>query len=126
MIVGASLSQPPISANRQNSAEENKPESENNAALALAAIGAESIKKSMRDPDSFKLSSVLIIDKTKAVCYEYRARNGFNGLNAGQAVLSPKGKLLTDEMEGFSSLWNRECAHKEGHEWETAVSILMR
>ena len=38
----------------------------------------------MRDPDSFKLSSVIIMDKG-AVCYEYRAHNGFGGVNVACA-----------------------------------------
>jgi hypothetical protein len=125
-VIGAALNQPTTSASPPKTAEEKKTEEENNAALAMAAVGAESIRKAMRDPDSFKLNSVLIIDKTRAVCCEYRARNGFNGLNVGHAVLSTKGKLVTDEMDGFRPLWNRECAHKEGHEWEPSVSILMK
>jgi hypothetical protein len=94
-------------------------------AIAFAALGADSIKRSMRDPDSFKLTSALIIDKTGTVCYEYRARNGFNGMNFSQAVLSSKGVFKTNEMDGFATLWNRECAHKQGEEQQMAVSMLM-
>ena len=90
-------------SSQQKKADEDK----RSGAIAVAAVGAASIKRAMRDPDSFKLTSALIISKTGAVCYEYRARNGFNGMNVGRAVLSPKGALKTDEMAGFATLWNK-------------------
>jgi hypothetical protein len=102
------------SAQPTNDPAKEQAEKRRNARLAYAAIGADSLKRSMRDPDTFKLTSALIIDKTGAVCYEFRARNGFNGMNAGQAVLSAKGTLKTSEMSGFSALWNKECAGKQG------------
>ena len=82
------------------------------ARLQFAAGGALMLRKSMRNPDSFKLTSADIIDATGTVCYEYRAQNGFGGMNVGQAVLTPKGAFKTDDMNGFDSLWNHECAHK--------------
>jgi len=101
--------------------QENKADSR----IAGAATIARILKKSMRDPDSFKLESVLIMDTTGSVCYKYRARNGFNGLNVEQAVLSSKGKFKTSDMDGFTSLWNRECAHKTGSEEVQNVSFLL-
>ena len=85
-----------------------------------AALGAIMLKKSMRNPDSFKLDSALVIDKTGAVCYDYRAQNGFGGINIGHAVLSGK-TFKTSEMSGFEQIWNRDCANKAGH--ETSASI---
>ena len=84
-----------------------------------AVAGAKTLKESMRNPDSFKLSQALMMNDG-AVCYEYRAQNGFGGMNVGQAVLSPKGKFKSSESDGFSSLWNKECAHKIGTDktWE--------
>jgi hypothetical protein len=95
--------------------------------ITMAALGAQQIKRSMRDPDSFKLTSVLIIDKTGAVCYEYRGRNGFNGMNFGQAVFSANSRVFkTNEMAGFSKAWNKECAHQEGTENVEFVSWLIK
>ena len=85
------------------------------AMIAKAANVAIELRRAMRDPDSFQLSSVLIIEKTNAVCYEYRSRNGFGGMNVGQAVLSPKGIFRTNEMEGFRALWRSECSGKRGN-----------
>jgi len=86
---------------------------------------AKSLQKVMRDPDSFNLSSVSIVEKTGAVCYQYRSRNGFNGMNAGSAVLSPSGKFKTSEMDGFTVLWNKGCAHQPAREEVSTVSYLV-
>jgi hypothetical protein len=80
-----------------------------------ALIGAIELRRSMRNPDSFKLVGVLVMDGG-AVCYTYRAQNGFGGMNLGSAVLSSAGSFKTNEMPGFSVLWNRECANKTGQD----------
>ena len=91
------------------------------AAIQRAANGAVLLKKTMRDPDSFKLESALVIDGTGTVCYEYRAKNGFGGTNAEKAVLSGK-RFLNNTMDGFVKLWNKECAGKSGQEAVTAIN----
>lgn len=91
-------------------------------AIHLAVAGAKLLKKSMRNPDSFKLESALVIDKSGAVCYEYHGQNGFGGMDVGHAVIAGDGKqFLTNDMDGFVSLWNRECANKPGQEVATAI-----
>lgn len=93
------------------------------AAVQRAAAGAVMLKKTMRDPASFELDSALVIEGGGAVCYSYRAKNGFGGFNAGQAVLSSNGKILkTNEMDGFAALWNEECAKKRGTEVATSIN----
>lgn len=92
-------------------------------AVEKAILGAVMLKKSMRDPDSFKLESANVIDGTSAVCYEYRAKNGFGGVNASKAVFSGDGKMFkTSEMEGFSRRWNKECAGKSGSETKAYIN----
>lgn len=91
-------------------------------AIQKATIGAIALKKAMRDPESFKLESALVINGTGAVCYDYRARNGFGGVNVGHAVLSADGKRFkTNEEDGFTKLWNKECVNKTGKEVVTAI-----
>lgn len=91
-------------------------------AIQRASSGAIVLKKAMRDPESFKLESALVIDGTGAVCYDYRAKNGFGGTNVGHAVLSADGKhFRTSEMDGFTKLWNKDCANKSGTEAATAI-----
>lgn len=92
------------------------------AAVQRATVGAATLKKSMRNPDSFKLESALVINGTDAVCYTYRAQNGFGGMNAGQAVLSADAtQFKTDDMDGFAKLWNKECGDKSGQDVATAI-----
>lgn len=92
--------------------------------IKVASAGAIILKKHMKDPDSFKLVSALVIEKTGAVCYEYRAKNSFGAVVPGSAVLPPDGKnFKTDEMQGFTKLWNKECAGKDGVEVARGVSF---
>lgn len=104
-----------------------KPEAEKkaDAALTMAVVGAKQLKQAMRDPDSFKLESALIMDKG-TICYQYRARNGFNGLNLGRAVWSADRKrFLTSEQTGFASLWNKECGNHTGTENVATINRML-
>ncbi len=86
--------------------------------------GAKRLMDAMRNPDSFKVSSALFMNDG-VVCYEYRAQNGFGGMNVGNAVLTEKGTVKTNEMEGGTKLWNKECANKSGYDktWEINYAI---
>ena len=97
----------------------NEPDEKEKLARTLsfqrAVFGARVLKESMRDPDSFNLETAIVVEGTGAVCYEYRAKNGFGGTNYGRAVISADGsKFLTNTMEGFALWWNAECANKKG------------
>jgi hypothetical protein len=98
---------------------------EDDRRFARASVGALMLKKAARNPDSFKLSSALVISSTGTVCYEYHAQNGFGGFNKGFAVLTPEGKFKSDEMDGFHALWNKECAHKTGTEQVDVVNYVL-
>jgi len=91
-------------------------------AAQRALLGSHLLKNSMRDPDSYKLERAIVVDQTGAVCYEYRAKNGFGGVNVGNAVLSRDGKKIkTSEMDGFAALWKKECENKTGYDASTAI-----
>lgn len=78
-----------------------------------AIYGAAALKRSLRNPASFDLIDA-DVTRAGAVCYQYRAQNGFGGVNVSRAVRSANGKrMLTSEMDGFVPLYNRECAHKK-------------
>jgi hypothetical protein len=89
-----------------------------------AARGALTLKNAMRNPDSFKLSSALVMP-TGSVCYAYRAQNGFGGFDVGHAVLTTTGKFKTDDSDGFTTLWNKECANKTGQETTDSVNTIL-
>jgi hypothetical protein len=96
-------------------------------AITRGVAGSGVLKKNMRNPQSFSLSSAIVIDGTGAACYEYRSQNGFGGMNQGRAALSADGKaFLTSEMPGFSKLWNKECANKSGQSIKAAIEMFGR
>jgi len=82
--------------------------------LNLIFAGQEMLKKMMRDPDSLVFERVLYTDD-ESVCYEYRAKNGFGGMNKGAAVFSDKG-FITNDDKGFDPIWSEKCAGKQGEE----------
>jgi hypothetical protein len=90
-----------------------------------ALIGAMKLRASMRNPGSFTLVQVLTMDDG-AVCYTYRAQNGFGGMGLGSAALSPSGLLMTNEISGFRRLWNKECARKNGEDRTFLVKYNLR
>lgn len=107
-------------ADEQQRREEQK--RKDDAAVQLATAGARLLKKAAKNPDSFKLESALVVEKTGAVCYQYRAQNSFGAIVPGQAVLSANGKrFLTDTDDGFVRSWNAQCGGKTGREYATAI-----
>ncbi len=63
--------------------------------MGRAVEGATMIRDRMRDPDSFVVDRVYYWTNHKdreRYCYQYRARNGFGGMNRGAAYLSIKTK----------------------------------
>lgn len=86
-----------------------------------AAIGAASLYRAARNPDSFKLETALgMPDGT--ICFVYRAQNGFGGMNRENAVLPPNAKSLTTS----ASVWNKRCANKTGDDVTRNAETLMR
>ncbi|HEY5582563.1 MAG TPA: zinc ribbon domain-containing protein [Rhodoferax sp.] len=90
--------------------------------LALALMGAKTLKQSSKDPQTFEFTSI-VTQPNSTVCYEYRAKNSFNAMLAGAAVLS-KGKLLVHERDGsFVPVWNKNCTPAGGTE---VMSLVVR
>lgn len=89
-------------------------------AASRAATHAVRLRKSMRNPDSFKLEAATILDDAKTVCYEYRATNGFGAVDVGRAVLDPTGALLTTD-----SAWDRSCGGKSGRDVANAIRMFI-
>ncbi len=113
-----------INAVTQSSVSDPPSRTEDGERTARAATGAVMLKRAMRNPDSFRLSSALVMS-TGSVCYAYRAQNGFGGFNAGHAVLTSTGKFKTEESDGFTTLWNKECAQKTGQETVDGVNVIL-
>jgi hypothetical protein len=76
--------------------------------------GAKAIADSLRNPDSMKMSSILYMP-SGAICYEFRAQNGFGGMNFDYAVETPNGRIYINDAErAAAGMWKKYCANKSG------------
>lgn len=98
-------------------AKEKAQSAKRDAQLQAAAVGALALKRAMKDPTAFDLTS-LVLKPNGTACYEYRAKNSFGAILPSSAVLSASGKMLVQEKDGnaFVSLWNKECTSAGGDE----------
>jgi hypothetical protein len=64
----------------------------------------------MRNPDTFKVSSI-VATKSGAECIEYRAQNGFGGLNVEHAVVR-NGRVIAGSAA--EQPWESYCSGKPG------------
>lgn len=94
-----------------------KAKKERTAKIQIAAAGAVDLKRAMKDPAAFELTSLLLMP-SGAACYEYRAKNSFGAVMPGRAVMTTKGKIYTDETSraAFVKNWNTECTKPGGEE----------
>ena len=93
--------------------------------LQLAAAGALDLKRAMKDPEAFELTS-LVVKPNGAACYKYRAKNSFGAIFPGEAVLSTAPKLLVHEKDGseFVRVWNKECTAPGGDEIAYSLKVM--
>ena len=78
------------------------------------------LRDHMRNPDSFKLSKVWVVDDSTApntkgtVCYTYRAQNGFGGLNVETAAVIDDVLRLPGGVWTTALLINAACFTDKG------------
>ena len=61
------------------------------------------VKKAMREPDSLVWESLSANEDASVICLEYRARNGFGGMNREFAVIAE------GSASQKASAWNKHC-----------------
>jgi phage terminase large subunit GpA-like protein len=84
-------------------------EAENKAAMVrtlVARKAVEELKTAMRDPSSLAVESIRLNDDSTLVCIEYRARNGFGGMNREFIVMTKTANYKTPDR------WNKHCTQK--------------
>jgi hypothetical protein len=93
--------------------------------LGLALAGAKTLKRSSKDPQTFEFTEI-VTHPNSTVCFEYRAKNSFNAMLQGNAVLA-NGKLLVRESAGnaFVAAWNKNCTPADGEDVMTLVTRAM-
>lgn len=72
--------------------------------FVFARVFVRALKEQMRDPESFKVENIRVNEEASIACIEYRAKNGFGGMNKEYAVYK-SGALLRSN----ASAWNTNC-----------------
>lgn len=80
------------------------------ARVKQALVTATLIKTALRDPDSLTWKHIWVSEDSSVVCLEYRARNGFGGLNLESAVYA-EGRL-----SNAAAAWNKNCVGPAFHD----------
>lgn len=90
---------------------ERRKKAEEMAGNLRAIAGAKALLAAAHDPKALTWDSVWVVTGTNAVCYAFRAINGFGARRKSEAVLSRDGKTLKSERDsGYAQLHNKECA----------------
>ena len=103
---------------RQQVEKRQRDEQDKNMQVVTYAV-IETLYKNMRDPDSFKLHSVYVLESSTVLvsCVEYYARNGFGGMNREYAVgTSTHGDFKFSANN--ATVWNKMCANKPGSDFK--------
>jgi hypothetical protein len=94
-------------AKEQLAAEKAKADREQARGAKAVAAGVV-VKSSLRDPESVVWESIRANDDASIICIEYRARNGFGGMNRGFVV------FVKDRPSQEPSAWNKNCTQPLG------------
>lgn len=81
-----------------------KAEEEHKVRLMMTHLLMEDAKRTLRNPDSVVWESAFASADATVVCIEYRAQNGFGGMNR-EFVVGVKGRVTYNN----SAKWNRHC-----------------
>lgn len=81
-------------------AEENRLEAVRTTAIAESQVR---IKHSLRDPDSLEWDKILSNADGSVLCFVYRAKNGFGGMNQEVTVLA------NNEYRNDVKAWKKNC-----------------
>lgn len=71
--------------------------------IVVAMTAAKTIKNNLRDPDSLKWEDARANADGSVLCLEYRAKNGFGGMNRTKAA------YLNGKYTETTNAWNKNC-----------------
>lgn len=78
-------------------------EKEHAARIMFVRMAVSSLKKAARDPDSLTIESARANKDGSVICLEYRARNGFGGMNREHLAIA------AGKANGTPGHWNKHC-----------------
>lgn len=82
--------QPPTPEQAAEAAKRSKENGDDTTRRRALVVAMATLTKSLRDPDSLVLEGKHVSKDGKYVCLEYRARNGFGGMDRGLAFFDLK------------------------------------
>lgn len=109
-ILSSSSAPPPVP---KTNAEKQR-DSETEIAFQKVVVVLKSIQQSARNPDSIKWESILADDGANTICVEFRAQNGFGGINKEFAVYA------NGTLSQAPTAWNKHCANKRFNDMDHA------
>jgi hypothetical protein len=106
--IAAFVGQSDFKATAQTAAQKNESDRMN-----LGVAAARVTKAAMRNPDSFVLEHAYVSEQLVA-CLEYRAQNGFGGMNRMRVIVvhNPPELVQDDDSAKFASRWSSDCLTK--------------
>lgn len=92
--------------------------------LQQAVVAGKLLKRSMKDPSSFRVDEFVIYPGGNA-CYVYAARNSFNANLQGRAVFDGS-RLWVQEQDkaAFTKAWNQICTRGNGTHLASGLNSL--
>ncbi len=108
----------------KNPQEKAETEKNHNEKFARVLTGAQTVKKTLRKPDGFKLEGVML-KRNSTICYSFSTHAGFGKLKQGAAILVGKENIMTNETEEFEDLWHDECEGGNGENLTAFTNMMM-
>lgn len=94
---------PPVAAPEQEA--QKKQEQARGARVVGAGVV---LRESLRNPDSVVWESIRANDDASIICFEYRAQNGFGGMNRGSMA------FINNTPSQSVQIWNKNCVQPLG------------
>ena len=82
--------------------------------MTIAAAYGSVLKKNMREPNSVEWITIKSNTDASIVCFEYRARNGFGGMNMEKVV------IIEDRPHQEDRIWVIACESKKMNYFDLA------
>ena len=98
-------------------------EDADNAKFARDVAAVRQLKSSMKNPASFDLEEAIRMDDG-TLCVSYRARNSFNAVIPGEAVITKDRIYSSDKRSSFVAQYNKLCANKSGRNMRHIRAVL--
>jgi hypothetical protein len=73
------------------------------ATRLMVLMYMQALKKDLRDPDSLVWETVRANDNASVICIEYRAKNGFGGMNRDFIA------VVNNNVKRDAAAWNKHC-----------------